>query len=92
MLHNFALHLDIPHYPSGLQVLVQYNALKAHFVLVLCVALPFGVITALITPDQVEKYHTEIVSDVFMLLVPHDLIERGELYLLLLDQLSEVSK
>lgn len=88
MLKYGALHLDIPKDPCGLKVLVQNNALEAHLVLILRV---FAVVLALISSDQVEKYDTQIVTDVFMLLISHNLVETGEPGILVTDEPVQIT-
>jgi hypothetical protein len=50
------------------------------------------VIVALVSSDKVEQNDSKVVSDVLMLLVPHDLIETWKYDLWLLKQLNQVSK
>lgn len=88
MLQDFDLHGNVPHDTCVSEVLVQDNTLQAHLIPIITI---FSVVGAFVSSDQVEKDHTQIYTDVLMLLVAHDLVEAWELDLLLLDKLSQVS-
>lgn len=88
MLDYLALHLDIPHHPSLLEVFVQDDALEPHLVLVICI---LRVVVTLVPPDEVEQDQTQVVAQVLMLLVADDLMVARELNLVLLDQLDEIA-
>ena len=47
-------------------------------------------IVALVSADQVEEDDAQVVADVLVLLVPHDLVKAGEHDLWLLKQLDQV--
>lgn len=71
-----------------LEVFVQDDALEPHLVFVICL---FRVVVALVSPDEVEQDQTQVVPQVLVLLVADYLMVARELYLVLLDQLDEVT-
>lgn len=71
-----------------LEVFVQDDALEPHLVFVISL---FCVVVALVSPDEVEQDQTQVVPQVLVLLVADYLMVARELYLVLLDQLDEVT-
>ena len=71
-----------------LEVFVQDDALEPHLIFVISL---FRVIMTLIAPDEVEQDQTQVVPQVLVLLVADYLMVAGELDLVLLDQLDEVT-
>lgn len=88
VIENFALHFDIPHDPSRLEIFEQNNTLQPYFVLIVTL---LAMIHAFITPNQVVKHETKIVTQVLILLVDDNLMIARELYLVVLNQLRQVS-
>lgn len=84
---DLALHGDVAHQTCGLKILVKDDALETHLVFVFCF---LRVVVALVSADQVEQDDTQVVADVLVLFVSHDLVEAGEHDLRLLKQLNQV--
>jgi hypothetical protein len=82
MLKDLPLNNDVAHDTCILKVLVEDNALEPDFVFVVRV---FGVVIALVSPNQIEEKDTNVISDMFKVLVLYDLVETGEHNLLLLN-------
>ena len=88
MLQDFALHLNVPHDASLLQVLVQDDALKSHLIFIISL---LGVVVALVTSNEVKQNETQVVTQVVMLLVSDDLMVAWELHFILLYKLGKVA-
>ena len=71
-----------------LEVFVQDDALEPHLVFIISL---FRVVVALVPPDEVEQDQTQVIAQVLVLLVADYLMVAGELDLVLLDQLDEVT-
>lgn len=88
MIKYLALHFNIPHYSSRLEVFEQDNALEPYLVLIIAL---LTVIHAFIPSYQVVEYQAKIVTQVLILFVNDDLMIAGELYLVVFDQFRKVS-